>query len=123
MRATMHPIVIERIPAPVNKASASPYAIHITQADMAIRNNIINDTRVIFWDINVFFASRLNPDIIINFNFNLVIAIQIAVLVSDLAHALHRIHHVSLLHFNGFAKLICPCGILCKLAKYIRERD
>ena len=123
MQAMVSPIVIERIPAPINKACPSPYTIHITQPDIAIGNNIINYTRVVFWNIHIFFTSRLNPDIIVNFNFYLIIAIQIAILVSHLAHTLNSIHHIGFLHFNRLAQLLCPSRIFRQLTKYIRKRD
>jgi len=123
MRAAMHPIIIERIPAPINKTSPSPNPIHIAQADIAIRNDVINDTRIIFGNIHIFFADRLNRDVFVHRHRNLVITIQIAILVGYPAHSLHGIHHIGLLHFNRFAELMRPCRIFCQLAKYIRERN
>ena len=60
MRAAMHPIVIERIPAPINKTSPSPNPIHITNPYIAIRDNIIDDTRIVVGNIHIFFADRLD---------------------------------------------------------------
>jgi hypothetical protein len=79
--------------------------------------------RVIFGNINIFLANRLNHNVFANRNGYLVIALQIAVLVSRLAHALHRIHHVCLLHFDGFAKLIRPRSVLRELFQDIGERN
>ena len=123
MRTTMNPIVIERVPSPINQTRTSPNAIHVTNPNIAIRDNIIDDTRIVFGNINVFFADRLDRHILINRHSNLVITIQIAILVGNSTHSLHGIHHISLLHIDGFAKLFCPSGILRHFTENIRERN
>ena len=60
MRAAMHPIVIERIPAPVNETGPSPNSIHITETNIPVRNNVIDNTRVVFRNVYIFFADRLD---------------------------------------------------------------
>ena len=60
MRAAMHPIVIERIPAPINETSSSPNSIHITETNIPVRNNVIDNTRVVFRNVHIFFADRLD---------------------------------------------------------------
>lgn len=123
MRAAVYPIVIERIPAPVNETGPSPNAIHITQAETSVRNNVIDNTRVVFRNVHIFFANRLNRHVVINLHSNLIITIQIAILVGNLAHSLHCIHHIGFLHFDRFTELFCPRRIFCKLAEDIRKRD
>ena len=123
MRAAMHPVIIERIPAPINEARSSPNAVHITEANVAIRNNVINNTRIVFRDVHIFFANRLNRNVIINGHCNFVITAQIAISVSNPTHSLHGIHHIGFLHIHGFAKLFCPSGILRHFTEHIRERN
>ena len=79
--------------------------------------------RVIFGNIDIFLANRLNHNVFANRNGYLVIALQIAVLVSRLAHALHGIHHIGLLHFDSFAKLVRPGRVFCEFSQNIRERN
>ena len=73
MRTAMHPVIIERIPAPINETRTSPNAVHITEANVAVRNNVIDNTRIVFRDVHIFFADRLNRNIVINLHCNFVI--------------------------------------------------
>ena len=112
MRAAMHPVIDKWIPSPINQPRSSPYAIHIAKLETAIRDNIINNTRVIFRNIHIFFTNRLDSNIITDRHGNFVVTLQIAILLGDLAHSLHGVHHVRLLHFDSFAELIRPRGVL-----------
>ena len=60
MRTTVNPVINKRIPAPMNQASTNPDAIRIAEPKCSVRNNIIDYTRVVFGNINVFFANRLD---------------------------------------------------------------
>ena len=122
-RAAMHPVVNKRIPSPIDKPRPNPGAIRIAEANIACRSHVIDNSRVIFGNINIFLLNGLNRDIVVNRHSNLVVALQIAVLVSGLAHALHGIHHIGLLHFDGFAKLVRPSRVFCEFSQNIRERN